>query len=117
MLRAAVCRNLGRNFATRLRWSTSKVPTIDNIKTLADCPLFAGGLGAADSATTSLVDRAAISLTDGAANPRVNLRPGADALPHAAPCGVASPSDATLSASPAGAYGGKPAPGRSAVDQ
>jgi hypothetical protein len=30
-----------------LRWFSSKVPTIDNIEILADCPLFAGGLGAA----------------------------------------------------------------------
>jgi hypothetical protein len=30
-----------------LRWSSSKVPTIDNIEILADCPLFARGLGAA----------------------------------------------------------------------
>ena len=47
MLRAAVCRNLGGTWAARLRWSTSKVPTIDNIEILVGCPLFAGGLGAA----------------------------------------------------------------------
>ena len=47
MLRAAVCRNLGSTWAARIRWSTSKVPTIDNIEILAGCPLFAGGLGAA----------------------------------------------------------------------
>ena len=46
MLRAAVCRNLGSTWAARIRWSTSKVPTIDNIEILAGCPLFAGGLGA-----------------------------------------------------------------------
>ena len=42
-----MCRNLGREWAARLLWSTSKIPTIDNIEILAGCPLFAGGLGAA----------------------------------------------------------------------
>jgi hypothetical protein len=36
VLRAAVCRNLGSTWAARIRWSTSKVPTIDNIEILTD---------------------------------------------------------------------------------
>ena len=45
VLREAVRRNVGQPWASRLLWSRCKIPTINNIDILRDCPLFAHGLG------------------------------------------------------------------------